>query len=85
MRSAAIDITVDTIAQVLRAHRISAASLIMLPSDATDGEWTESAARILLLQALEPPSTERRWWKLSTWRLFSKLWDPVFSRSSSAR
>jgi hypothetical protein len=85
LRSAAVDTTVDTVAQVLRAHDVSAASIQTLSTDATDRLRSESIARILLVHALEPTPAKRHWWKPSTWRHFMRrLGHALVARSEPA-
>jgi hypothetical protein len=85
LRSAAVDTTVDAVAQVLRAHDVSAASIQTLSTDAPDRFRSESIARILLVHALEPTPAKRHWWKPSTWRHFMRRLGHAFvARSEPA-
>jgi hypothetical protein len=76
-RSAAINTTVDTVAEVLRAHHISALSIQALSTDATDGPRSESTARTLLVRALKPRHAKRHGRKPSTRRHVKRRLDPA--------
>jgi hypothetical protein len=76
LRLAAVDTTVDTVAQVLSAQDVSAASIETLSTEAEDRFWSESTARSLLIRALEPAPAKWCWRKPSTWRHRKRQSDP---------